>query len=274
MAGASASAMLAAEHDVSTAFKDPHDATGGDAATAQAEWPQVPVLEPHHFMTEPMESEHHLLALMLFYTLMREQLAGRSDVFVGADLACYFSELEVKNKDFRAPDGIVVLDVPPRERQGWVVWQEGGRYPDLVIEHMSPSTRAVDLGKKLATYRNVWFVREYYAFDLESGELFAFHPREQEGRLAGDRFRSEVLGAWVGVSRERLNGHPGPWLRIFDDAGVVIPTRSEITEIESQRAESERARAESERARAERERARADALEAEVAALRAKLAER
>jgi len=43
----------------------------------------------------------------------------------------------------------VVLNVDgKRERQGWVVWEEKGRYPDVIIELMSPSTAAMDTGVK------------------------------------------------------------------------------------------------------------------------------
>ena len=36
------------------------------------------VLEPHHFLTEPMESEHHLIAMLLLYELVT---AGTAEQF-------------------------------------------------------------------------------------------------------------------------------------------------------------------------------------------------
>nr|WP_322505530.1 hypothetical protein [Chroococcidiopsis cubana] len=47
----------------------------------------------------------------------------------------------------------VALDVDgSRERQGWVVWEEDGRYPDVIVELLSPSTAKVDRGvKKICT---------------------------------------------------------------------------------------------------------------------------
>ena len=217
--------------------------------------PRVPVLEPHHFVTEPMESERHLLAMMLFYELIRTALQPRKDVFVGADLVVYFSELQVKNKDFRAPDGFVVLGVEPDERPGWIVWKEAGKYPDLVVEHMSPSTRAIDLGIKRRIYGTIWKVREYFAFDLESGEIHAF-VGTTEGLVpmqpnAEGRFVSEVLNAEVGVSDVPLNDRSGPWMRLYRD-GVLVPTVHE---------------------RADDAERRAQALTAEVATLRRQLAE-
>jgi Uma2 family endonuclease len=210
-----------------------------------------------------MDSEHHLLALMLFFELMKERFADRDDVFVGADLACYFSARQVKNKDFRAPDGIVVLGVEPRERRGWVAWEEDGRLPDLVVEHMSPSTRAADLGRKRQIYDEVWKVREYYAFDLKTGALHAFHRVDNQlvpaPRDAEDHVFSPILGVRVGVSKAGWGRHPGPFLRLFEQDGAPIP------------AADERAAAESARAAAAT--ARADALEAELRALKARLGE-
>jgi len=43
------------------------------------------------------------------------------------------------NRDFRGPDFSVALDVAgDLERQGWVVWEEEGRYSDVIVELMSP----------------------------------------------------------------------------------------------------------------------------------------
>lgn len=206
---------------------------------------------------------------------MREALAHREDKFVGADLVVYFSELQVRNKDFRAPDGVVVLGCDPHERKGWIVWEEEGRYPDLVIEHMSPSTRAVDLGAKLRIYGHIWKVREYFAFDLESGALYAFAGTTNHGLVpmtpnAAGRYPSEVLGAEVGVSDRENEGRPGPWMRLFAADGSLILTRSERAEAESRRAEADSQRAEAEaRARLAAEE-RALALERELAALKAR----
>lgn len=58
----------------------------------------------------------------------------------------YYSSKQAKNNDFRGPDFFAVLNVDGnRSRQGWVVWEEEGRYPDVIIELMSPSTKNVDL---------------------------------------------------------------------------------------------------------------------------------
>ncbi|MCC6623650.1 MAG: Uma2 family endonuclease [Deltaproteobacteria bacterium] len=239
-------------------------------------WPQVPKLEDHHFLTEPMESERHLIALLLFYQLMKEVFRGRDDVFVGADLVVYFSELQVRNKDFRAPDGIAVLGVDGRERRGWILWEEDGRYPDLVIEHMSPSTRAVDLGIKVRIYGQVWKVREYFAFDLETGRIHAFAGTPDglvpmEPNAAG-RYPSKVLGGEIGVSDVPVEGRAGPWMRIFRPDGTLVPLPVERATAEAERATAEAERATSEATARAAAEARTAELEARLAELEARLA--
>jgi len=32
--------------------------------------------------------------------------------------------------------------------QGWVVWEENGRYPDVIVELMSPTTAEIDTSAK------------------------------------------------------------------------------------------------------------------------------
>jgi len=40
-------------------------------------------------------------------------------------------------------------------RQGWVVWEENGRYPDVIVELMSPTTAEIDTGAKKELYEQV-----------------------------------------------------------------------------------------------------------------------
>ncbi|ASC69511.1 Hypothetical Protein XM38_004380 [Halomicronema hongdechloris C2206] len=39
-----------------------------------------------------------------------------------------------------------------RPRRSWVVWEEGGQYPDLIIELLSPATAQVDHTLKKTLY--------------------------------------------------------------------------------------------------------------------------
>jgi Uma2 family endonuclease len=64
------------------------------------------------------------------------------------------------------PISIVVLGVDgTADRQGWVVWEENGRYPDVIVELMSPSTPQVDTGVKKDIYEQTFRTPDYFVFD-------------------------------------------------------------------------------------------------------------
>jgi Uma2 family endonuclease len=43
-----------------------------------------------------------------------------------------------------------------------VVWEEGGRYPEVIFEFLSPSTRQADRTVKKELYEQVFRTPEYY----------------------------------------------------------------------------------------------------------------
>jgi Uma2 family endonuclease len=60
-----------------------------------------------------------------------------------------------------------------------VAWQEEGRYPDLIVELVSPSTAKKDKEENLRFYAEVLRVPEYFWYDPERRELRGFVWREQ-----------------------------------------------------------------------------------------------
>jgi DNA repair exonuclease SbcCD ATPase subunit len=177
-------------------------------------------------------------------------------------MGVYFSERQLQDQDFRAPDFFAVLDGVKRERKSWVVWQED-RSPDVVIELLSESTEAVDKGEKKRVYQDRLRVPEYFWYDPFGGELAGFRLMggrykpirpDKQGRL-----RSERLGLLLGrVEGTSYLGLTAPWLRWMTDEGQVLPTQQEIAEQERQHAEQERQHAEQERQHAEQERQHAE----------------
>jgi Putative restriction endonuclease len=141
-----------------------------------------------------------------------------------------------------------VLDVDDRERKSWVVWQEGMRFPDVIIELLSDSTRAIDKGEKKQLYAHLFRTAEYYLYDPFSQEFLGYRLQGMDYQEvepdADGRIHSAVTGLSLGV-REG-------WLRWFTADGTVVPTPQELAEQEHQRAEQERQRAEQATQRAER----------------------
>jgi len=205
---------------------------------------------------EPMESDLHREQIWLLIELLKWFLRARDDAYVAGNMGVYYSELQVKRNDFKAPDVFVALNAEQRARKSWVGWQEG-KLPDVVIELLSESTERMDRGDKKRIYAQLWRLPEYYLFDPDTGVLEGYRyqaPGALVPMTAGPdgRLRSEVLGCSFGVWTGRHAGFEAAWMRIWDAAGALVPTGFERAQ-----AEAERAQAEAERAEALAERLRA-----------------
>ncbi|KYF50903.1 hypothetical protein BE08_33370, partial [Sorangium cellulosum] len=182
---------------------------------------------------EPMESDRHRKQMLLLIESLDLFWKDRDDVYVSGNMAIYFSELQTMKNDFRGPDVFVVLDTVRRDRKSWVVWQENGRTPDLVIELLSESTESVDRGEKMRIYAKVLRVPEYFLFDpmkhaLE-GYALDIGSRSYKPMIAsaGGELVSQQLGLRLGVREGSYLSSHGRWLRWLDAEGRVLPTAEE-----------------------------------------------
>jgi Uma2 family endonuclease len=198
---------------------------------------------------EPMESQRHVEQMLLLIESLGEAWRDRDDFFVGGNMFVYFSELQAKKNDFRGPDVFVVMDTTRKERKSWVVWEEDGKAPDVVIELVSASTERVDRVDKMRLYAKLLRVAEYYIFDPFTGRLDgfeldpssrSFRPREPD---ADGRIHSRATGLSLGVVPGRHHGIEAPWLRWIDPDGAVLPTGAERAAHEEARAAQAEARA-------------------------------
>jgi Uma2 family endonuclease len=121
-----------------------------------------------------MESSLHYMQLLLLVTCLEWAWQERDDFFIGANLTIYFSRQQLKNRDFRGPDFFLVKNTTRQTRNSWVVWEEDGRYPDLIIELLSDSTANVDRTTKLALYAQRFHTPEYFYFSPETMEFAGF----------------------------------------------------------------------------------------------------
>jgi Uma2 family endonuclease len=228
----------------------------------------------------PLESYYHRLQINLLHELTYQLFKDRTDFYCGGNMFLYydlqqaekviqFVQGQRRRAPYKGPDFFVVLGGVDgtKDRKRWVVWHEGGRYPDVIIEITSPSTKSKDTEDNLLLYSKVFRTREYYWYDEGSGELVGY-------RLQGDEYVpiapnengwlwSEVLGVWLGVSDLPYQGWRYRWLRYYDAEGRLVPTGEEAerarAEAERQRAEQAEQRAARERLRREQERQRAEA---------------
>ncbi|MBD2090646.1 Uma2 family endonuclease [Microcoleus sp. FACHB-1515] len=198
---------------------------------------------------EPLESARHRIAMNVLIASAIAALGDRPNSFVGGNMFVYYSRNQAMNRDFRGPDFFVALEVDgTKERQGWVTWEEDGRYPDVIVELLSPSTAQVDRTTKKDLYERVFRTADYYVFD-------PFEPSAFEGwHLTNQRYQAlepnaqgqlwcEALGLWLGtwtgsVQREPPTG-TCEWLRFYDAQGSLILLPEEQARSRAEQAEAQ-----------------------------------
>ncbi|OBQ04152.1 Uma2 family endonuclease [Anabaena sp. AL09] len=186
----------------------------------------------------PLESSLHLQQMLLLIQCLNwwwRDINKINDYFVAGNMTVYYSPRQIKIKDFRGPDFFLVLDTENRERNSWVVWEEGGKYPNLIIELLSPSTASTDKGLKKQIYQDIFRTPEYFWFNPQSLEFAGFilfggtyQPIEPnpQGLLW-----SQQLNLYLGV-------HDGK-LRYFMPEGQLMLTPEEYGVQANQRAEQQ-----------------------------------
>ncbi|QFS44084.1 hypothetical protein GXM_01557 [Nostoc sphaeroides CCNUC1] len=101
----------------------------------------------------PLESDLHREQIDLLIRILKLWWRERQDFYASGNLTIYYSPNQKKSEHFRGADFFVVLGTQKKDRKSWVVWQEDGKYPNLIVEILSSSTAAVDKGLKKQVYR-------------------------------------------------------------------------------------------------------------------------
>jgi len=212
------------------AMPEPHLDTGGVVAPPG----NLSSNEP------PMETYLHLIQMILLLESLELFWKDRADFFAAGNLTIYFSPRQLKSESFRGPDFFVVLGTDRKPRKSWTVWEEDGRYPNVIVEVLSESTEALDRGLKKQIYQDVFRTPDYFWFDPETQELAGFHL--VEGRYealapnAEGRLWSAQLGLLLGLHEDKL--------RLFTAEGALLPAarefarRAELAESRSARLEA------------------------------------
>ena len=185
----------------------------------------------------PLESNLHLTQIILLIKCLEWLWQDREDYFATGNLTIYYSPNQKKSEYFRGPDFFVVLGTTRNQnRKSWVVWQEEGKYPNVIIEILSESTAKTDREEKKEIYQNTFRTPDYFWFNPYSLEFEGYtlirgkyQPIEpnQQGWLW-----SEELGLYLGIYADKL--------RYFSPRGQLIPTPEEAALLEKQAKESER----------------------------------
>lgn len=205
----------------------------------------------------PLESDLHRDQIDLLIRILKLWWRERQDFYASGNLTIYYSPNQKKSEHFRGPDFFVVLGTQKKDRKSWVVWQEDGKYPNLIVEILSSSTTAVDKGLKKQVYQDTFRTPDYFWFDPVTMELQGFHlvdGKYQEIQVTTDgRLWSQQLELYLGVYEGKL--------RFFTTENQLILSSEEL-------AGQERLRAEQAEKRAQQAEERAQQAEQEIARLR------
>ena len=94
----------------------------------------VPAVELPTEDGEPLESSWHRSEINLLIESIRMQWRGRQDYYAGGNMFIYFNLQQARRSSYRGPDFFVALNVDGSYSRGaWVVWLEGGKYPDVIV---------------------------------------------------------------------------------------------------------------------------------------------
>jgi Uma2 family endonuclease len=183
----------------------------------------------------PLETDLHRDQIDLLIRLLRSLWHDRQDFYVSGNITIYYSPKQLKSEDFRGPDFFVVLGTERRPRKSWVVWEEEGKYPNVIIELLSDSTAQTDRGLKKQIYQDTFRTPDYFWFDPHSLEFEGFHLVDGTYHPLAVNERgwrwSEQLGLYLGIYNDQL--------RFFTPEGDLVPSPEETAEAERQRAEAE-----------------------------------
>jgi Uma2 family endonuclease len=204
---------------------------------------------------EPLESNRHRIGMNALIRSLNQAYLERSDFFAGGNMFIYYSSAQAKNRDFRGPDFFVVLNIDGTyPRQGWVVWEEEGRYPDVIVELMSDSTATVDITTKKDLYERTFKTPDYFVYDpFDPDSLQGWHLDLDEGYreiTANEQgwLWCQRLGLWLGSWQGTIDREEAVWLRFYDQQGNLVPLPEEAAqqqaEVAQQQAEAAQQRAE------------------------------
>ncbi|BAY77124.1 hypothetical protein NIES25_35830 [Nostoc linckia NIES-25] len=173
-----------------------------------------------------LESDLYLRQIILLLQSLEWLWQDRNDFYAAGNLTIYYSPHQKKSEYFRGPDLFVVLGTERQARKSWVVWEEYGKYPNVILEILSESTAKTDKGLKKEIYQDTFRTPNYFWFDPYTLEFAGFHivdgkyqplQANEQGRLW-----SEQLGLYLGIHQELLR-----WFTA-DGHLVAIPEETAI----------------------------------------------
>jgi Uma2 family endonuclease len=197
---------------------------------------------------------------------------NRNDWFFGVDMGIYADT----EQPYRAivPDGFLSIGVPrfkpqygDRGRPSYVLWEEEGKVPMLVLEVVSETYRG-EYSEKLKEYQDlkVLYYAVYNPDSLKKGHELLEVYRLTEGQyilMTGEPFWMPEIGLGIGRAMNTNLDWRWEWLYWFSEDGTRYPIPEEFQRYRADLAEQEVEQA-AQREEQERQRANQSEQQAQV----------
>jgi Uma2 family endonuclease len=209
--------------------------------------PDLPQIELPSEDGSPLESNWHRIQINLLVESVRQHWRGQTDFFVGGNMFIYYSVQQVRTREYKGPDVFVVKNVDGANRRAWIVWEEDSRFPNVIVELLSPTTAAADIGPKKDLYEQTFRTPEYFCYDPDTRSLQGWRlgqhlTYESLRPNEGGRILSDQLRAWLGLWEGEYQGVRATWVRLFEDDAQMVSTGEEAERQRAEAAEAEAAR--------------------------------
>ncbi|MEH1847573.1 MAG: Uma2 family endonuclease [Nostoc sp.] len=205
------------------------------SVTKDFEVPKDVIFPPGDLYSDepPLETDLHRLQMTLLIQCLEWLWQNRNKFYASGNLTIYYSPRQRKSENFRGPDFFVVLGTERKPRKSWVVWEEDGKYPNLIIEILSASTGDTDKGLKKQIYQDIFRTPDYFWFDPETLEFSGYHLLDGKYQPLEPNPQgwlwSQQLSLYLGVYQENL--------RFYTLEGELVPTPEEVAQQEKQRSD-------------------------------------
>ncbi|MCI0638742.1 MAG: Uma2 family endonuclease [Gemmataceae bacterium] len=184
---------------------------------------------------EPLETLWHRAAIALLIEIVVWYWRERTDFLAAGNTFIYYSEeqaREYQKRENRGPDFFVVKNVDGRrKRRYWWVPGEGGRFPNMIVELASRTTRKLDRTTKKDIYQQIFKTPEYFLYDPDTKKLLGWRLVRNVYKpiAANDKgwLWCEQLGLFLGTWEGEYLSSADTWLRFYDVDGALILTQAE-----------------------------------------------
>ncbi|MBE9137526.1 Uma2 family endonuclease [Nodosilinea sp. LEGE 07088] len=224
----------------------------------------------------PVDNEDQNLLPNYLLFLLQLLWANRDDWYFGVDMGVYHLS-GVNPRVPVVPDGFLSLGVPRRKpgnksRKSYVMWEEAGTVPTLVLEMVSWSPGG-EYDDKFAIYQNLG-VLYYVIYNPEYWQRDRHQPFELykliEGRYQlqiGEPYWMPEAGLAIGRAQGLLGGMEREVLSWFDQSGHRYPSAEEqaqqyLLQVQQAQVEIQQAQVEIQQAQVEAQQERQARLDA------------